>query len=222
MHKLQMYEDLRDMLEREVKEIEKKGDLDVQSLDNLYKLMTAIQVTDKCIEREEGGGQQSQQGGGQSGNSSRASYGYSGAYANGYANDMSNDYSRMMPYPYAMGNSNGSYERGRSNESRAYESRAYDSSNDGMSNARRGRDGDSDGRYNESRESRESRENRESRESRDSFRNSQDRGRSYENTYEYSRDASKKKMVQKLETLMDDTMSEKERQAIMDCIDKIK
>ena len=29
MHKLQMYEDLRDMLEREVKAIEKRGELDV-------------------------------------------------------------------------------------------------------------------------------------------------------------------------------------------------
>lgn len=37
----------------------------------------------------------------------------------------------------------------------------------------------------------------------------------------YSRDASRKKMVQKLETLMDDTMSEQERMAIEECINKI-
>lgn len=37
----------------------------------------------------------------------------------------------------------------------------------------------------------------------------------------YSRDNSRKKMVQKLETLMDDTMSENERQAIQDCMDRI-
>lgn len=33
---------------------------------------------------------------------------------------------------------------------------------------------------------------------------------------------SRTKMVEKLSTLMDDTMSEHERNAIMDCIDKIK
>lgn len=37
----------------------------------------------------------------------------------------------------------------------------------------------------------------------------------------YSRDASKKKMVQKLSTLLDDTMSESERMAIEECMAKI-
>ena len=80
-------------------------------------------------------------------------------------------------------------------------------SNDG----RRGRDGDNDGRYNESR---------------DNFRDNSNRRGSYESydgrSYEYSRDNSRKKMIQKLETLMDDTMSESERRAIMECIEKIK
>ena len=164
MHKLQMYENLRDMLEREVKDIEKKGDLDVQSLDNLYKIMAALKNTDKCIDRVKG----EEEG---------MSYDNRMSY-----NNMSNDYSRAMPHM------------------------SYDMSNDGMSNARRGRDGDGDGRYSE-----------------DNFRDSSYRGgNSYENSYGYSRDATKKKMVQKLETLMDDTMSESERQAIMDCINKIK
>lgn len=167
MHKLQMYEGLRDMLEKEVTEIEKKGNLDPQGLDNLYKLMTALKVTDKCIERE----------GGES-YANRRSYGrsYDGSYYRSYDNMES---MQMMPMSY-----------------------------DGMSNARRGRDNDNDGRYNESR---------------DNFRGYTNRGRSNESrgSYEYSRDNSRKKMIQKLETLMDDTMSEYERQAIMDCIDKI-
>lgn len=176
-HKLQMYENLRDMLEKEVTGIEKKGELDPQGLDNLYKLMTALKVTDKCIERE--------QGGESFGN--RRSYGSYGSY---------DSYDSYGGY----GNANAN----------------------GMSNARRGRDGDGDGRYNESRESMESRE---SRESRDNFRNRSYRGReSYENAYGYgySRDNSRKKMVEKLTTLMDDTLSEQERTAIMDCIEKIK
>lgn len=37
----------------------------------------------------------------------------------------------------------------------------------------------------------------------------------------YSRDDAKHKMIQKLETLKDDTMSEHERSAIQDCINKI-
>lgn len=153
MHKLQMYENLRDMLVKEVTDIEKKGSLDPQGLDNLYKLMTALKYTDKCIDREQG----------------EASY-------------------------------------GRSYDSYAMPHYAYDN---GMSHARRGRDGDGDGRYNESR---------------DNFRDNSYRGReSYENSYgRYSRDNSRKKMVEKLTTLMDDTMSEHERNAIMDCIDKIK
>ena len=156
MHKMNMFENLRDMLEREVQEIQKEGNLDTQKLDNLYKLMSALKHTNQCIEEE------SMEG---------------ASYDNrGMRYGMSNNYSRMMPY-----------------------------SMDNMSYARR--DGDGDGRYNESR---------------DNFRNRPYRGQSYGGSYEYSRDNSKRKMVQKLETLMDDTMSEYDRNAIMDCIDKIK
>jgi hypothetical protein len=153
---MNMFENLRDMLEREVQEIQKEGNLDTQKLDNLYKLMSALKHTNQCIEEE------SMEG---------------ASYDNrGMRYGMSNNYSRMMPY-----------------------------SMDNMSYARR--DGDGDGRYNESR---------------DNFRNRSYRGQSYGGSYEYSRDNSKRKMVQKLETLMDDTMSEYDRNAIMDCIDKIK
>lgn len=168
MHNLTTYENLRDMLTKEVKEIEKKGTLDATSLDHLYKLMSTIKYTDKCIDREQGG---------------EMSY-ENRSYGGGSYDGMSN---RMMPFPHRY---------------------AYDGSYDmGMSYARRGRDGDGDGRYSE-----------------DNFRDRSYRGReSYENSYgRYSRDTAKKKMVEKLTTLMDDTMSENERNAIMDCIDRIK
>ncbi len=167
MHKLQMYESLRDMLEREVTEIEKKNDLDETSLDHLYKLMTALKVTDKCIEREGGESYEN-----------RTSYGRSNGRSYNRSYDRSYD-GRMMPW-------------------------AYD---DGMSMARHG--GNSrDESYDESQ---------------DNFRNYTNRRGSNESrrSYEYSRDNSRKKMIQKLETLMDDTMSEYERQAIIDCINKI-
>lgn len=175
MHKLQMYEGLRDMIEKEVKEIEKKGNLDPQGLDHLYKLMTALKVTDKCIEREGGESYES-----------RRSYGRSNDGSYGRSND-------------------GSYARNRSYDMEMMPEWAYDG---GMSNARRGRGNSRDESYEESR---------------DNFRGYSNRGRSNESrgSYEYSRDNSRKKMIQKLETLMDDTMSEHERQAIMDCINKI-
>ena len=167
MHMMKTYENLQNMLEREIAEIEKKKDLDPQSLDNLNKLMAALKNTEKCMEYEEGG-------------ASNASYANRRSYGRGRSNGSYESYASMMPeYAY-----------------------------DGMSMARRGRDGDGDGRYNESR---------------DNFRGYTNRGRSNESgrSYEYSRDNSRKKMVQKLETLMDDTMSEYERQAIMDCINRI-
>lgn len=146
MHNLQMYEGLRDMLEKEIKEIEKQGNLNAQSLDELKKLMATKHYVSECIKEEEGG----MSGYGYSNRQSRASY-------------------------------RGSYED--------------------MSGARRGRDGDGDGRYSEEGYS---------------------RGRSYESSYRNSREGSKQKMIQKLEMMMDEPMGEEERRALIDCIERIK
>lgn len=146
MHNTVMYENLRDMLEREVTDIQKGGALDAQKLDHLYKLMETIKNVNKCLDKDEMG----------------SSY--------GRMDGMSNGYSRMMPYM------------------------------DDMSYARR----DSMGRY-----------------SRDNFRDSSYRGQSYEN-YGYSRDNARQKLINKMTTLMDDTMSEAERQTIADCIDRLR
>lgn len=152
MHKLQMYENLMEMLEREVKEIVNKGTLDMQSLDILYKVMMAVKATDKHMEALEGQG-------------------------------MSQD----------------SYGRG-SYESRNSSRRSYDSY------ARRGRDGDGDGRYSE-----------------DSSRGYSSRGRSsYEDSYGYSRDAATDAMKKRLEDMMKEPVSENVRMALMDCLEKIK
>lgn len=151
MHKIQMYESLMDMLEREVKEISNKGDLDPQSLDILYKVMMSIKAADKHMETLEGQG-------------------------------MSQDSYRSYD-----GSSRRSYD----------------------SYARRGRDGDGDGRYSED----------------SSYRNS-NRGRSsYEDSYGsygYSRDAATDAMKKKLEDMMKEPVSENTRLALMDCLNKIK
>ena len=145
MHKTQMYENLMDMLEREVKEISNKSQLDPQTLDNLDKIMMTIKATDKHMEMLDGG--------------------------------------------MSQGRSNDGYYR------------PYEKTYDDMNSAMRG-----GGR------------------SRDNFRDRSYRGQSYGQSYDntYSRDNARQKMTSKLSTLLDDTMSEHERQAIMDCIDKIK
>jgi len=203
-HKLQMYENLRDMLEREVGEIERKHDLNKDSLDNLYKLSMSLKVINKCIDRQEM--EEQEKKGGMSMDYSPNSYARSRYSVEGQSNEGNSNMRPWMGNTYD-GQSNNSYMRGGNSYNQSYEG-SSNNSYDGQSNARRGRDGDGDGRYNESR---------------DNFRNSQDRGWSNAegNSYEYSRDASRQKMVKKLETLMDDTMSEKERNAIKDCIMKI-
>lgn len=125
MHMMKTYENLRDMLEREVTEIEQKGQLDAQSLEHLYKLMATLKNTDKCMGYEEG-----------------------------------NSYGRMMPE---------------------------------MSYAR-----DRYGRY-----------------SGDNFRDSSYRGRSYD------AGQSRQKMMDSLQMLMNEATNENERQAIMDCMNKM-
>lgn len=155
MHKLQMYENLMDMLEREVKEIAQQDSLNTQSLDELKKLMSAKHYVTECIKEEKGEGM-----------SFRGSY-----------DGMSR---------------------------RSFDGSSYRDSYEG-SYARRGRDGDGDGRYSE-----------------DNFRYSQDRGRSYDDSYGYSRDGAKKDMLTKLERMIDEPIGENERLAIMDCIKKIK
>lgn len=107
-----------------------------------------------------------------------------------------------MEYQYGEGQSNGQFSMRIPNMSMNDMSNGYPYM---RSNGTWGRDGDGDGRYNES--------------SRDNFRNSSYRGSS--NTG-YNRSNANQKLVNKLATLMDETMSEREQIAIDECIDKIK
>ena len=72
---------------------------------------------------------------------------------------------------------------------RSYDGRSYDGW-ESHSYARRGRDGDGDGRYNE--------------------------GRSRDSSYDYSR-----RMSEKFRRMMDDTSNDRERDAIMRCIEQL-
>ena len=129
-------------------------------------------------------------------------------------NGQSMNYSNMMRYPsYADGsmarwNSNdrgysqGSYDTGMSNRDSYYDGNyARQGSYDG----RAGRDADNDGRYSEN-------------------RGDYNRGRDSYGSYSrdgYSRHTAKERMIEKLEGMADKATSEKDRMAIMDCIEEL-
>lgn len=90
---------------------------------------------------------------------------------------------------------------GNSNDySRNHDGSYRGSYNEGSSYARQGRDGDGDGRYSEN--------------SNDYSRRRNSRGR-------YSRHTEKEKMIEKLERMADSATNERERSAIMECIDEL-
>lgn len=126
-------EDLCEVLEGQVKKISMKGDaISPQELDNAYKAVDIIKDI-KTIDAMKKAEEQEMKGG------------YSQDYSYG---SMRRPYFHMYP----------SYDRGGSYEGGSYEG-SYDGSYDdmsrrsyeqgGQSNARRGRDGDNDGRYSE-------------------------------------------------------------------------
>lgn len=210
-------EDLKEMLEDELKKITKKGDISPTELENAYKavdILKDIETIKAMKEQEEEKGQegQSQRGRGRM-------YSMEGDYSqDGY----SQRYMPMMPryvnsMAYEGGTSNnyaneqGGSQRGGQGMSNGYSyeySNAYDG---GMSNAgKRGMDGDGDGRYSEEGSYRRGRDMRTGRYvSRDSY----ERG--------YSRHGQKERMMEKLEDMLQEAGTPKERQAIMQCIDKL-
>lgn len=160
MKNKRMYEDLCGMLEKELDTLTKKGDITSEDLTHIDKLTHSIKSISTIVAMEEA----KENGGSYDG---RGGYSRNNSYDGGYGN--SRDYSR---------GSYGSYDDGMSNEySREY---SRDNSYD-VSYARRGRDGDGDGRYNESR---------------------------------YSRDASKDRIINKLEMLKNDAMNNEDKMHI--------
>jgi len=123
-------------------------------------------------------------------------------------NDGGMSHARMSRYPSytydnsMMGNGNergysrGSYDTGMSNRD-SYDNQGYARQG---SYARTGRDGDGDGRYSENEGN--------YRRGRDSYRG-------------YSRHTAKERMIEKLESMADKAATEKDRMAIMDCIEEL-
>lgn len=196
-----MYEDLKEILCHELNEITRKGDIDRENLDDVYKLSSAITMVESLMKKGQQGSEQSME-----------------EYSNARGNS-----NRMMPMWAYEGNSNDSYgnmsNRGMSNErgttdgrdggrSRDYSRDSYES-NDSY---RRGRG--ADGRY----------VSRDSYDSYDSYdRGSYDSYDSYD-SYErgYSRHTAEQKVAEQLKDMLKTTESPKVREAIEQAMMKIK
>jgi len=126
---------------------------------------------------------------------SEGGYSQRGEYSNRYMMPMGSYDGQSMNYG-ANPNDYSRTQGGMSNTG-SYNDRSY---NGGSSYARQGRDGDGDGRYSE---------------------NSNDYSRRRYSYGRYSRHTEKEKMIEKLERMADSASSEKERRAIMECIDEL-
>ena len=216
-------EDLKELLVDQIKKVTKKGDITPNELENMYKAVDIIKdiSTIKAMEKAEKEEEEySQRGysrdrysrdGSYGGSSMRGSYdGNSmrgGSYdGNMMSNDMGNSQRYLPPYPmysYApvwnnpqqQPNNNQNQNNEMNGNSQAYNGNSNNNSNNGMSN---------DGRI-----------------GRDAMGRFTSRDGSYENSNRYSRHSVKDRMIAKLEDMADDATTNRERNTIMQCIDKL-
>ena len=194
-------EDLKEMLEDELKKITKKGDINPQELEAAYKAVDILKdlETIKAMKGyDEGQSQGGQSYNSYDGNSNRGSY--DGMSNGGSYNGRSYGpiWNQDMMRPYSMGSYRGSYD-GNSRDGRA------------------GRDADSDGQYSENSyyEGSHDYSGRRGRDARGRY-TSREGG-----SYEYSRHSEKERMIDKLETMADVATDHKTKMAIEQCIDKL-
>ena len=199
-----MYEDLKEILCHELNDITRKGDIDRESLDDVYKLSSAITMVESLMKKN-------QQGGGQ---------GMEEEYSNARGNS-----NRMMPMWAYEGNSNGSYNmsnRNMSNERGTTDGRDRGRSGDYSRDSYESNDSyrggrGADGRY----VSRDGSYDSYDRGSYDSYdRGSYDSYDSYERGY--SRHTAEQKVAEKLNDILETTESPKVREAIKQAMQKIK
>ena len=203
---MKTFEDMKEILEDQMKKITKKSDITPQELEYVYKAVDILKDMETIKAMQEHGKEEEEYS--QRGGMSRNSYAsYDGGMSNrgSYDGGMSNRGNSYAPVwdtnsmvaqhmiPYSMNSYEGMSNRG------SYDGRA-------------GRDGDSDGRYSED----------------GSYDYSGRRGRdamgrftSRDSSYDYSRHSEKERMIDKLETMADITSDPKTKRAIEQCIDKL-
>ena len=212
-----LFEDLTEMLQDQMKKIAKKSDITPQELDNVYKAIDVMKdiETIKAMQeaREESGGY-SQEGYSQEGYSNRR--GVKGTGRGRYSND---GYSQHYPiYPPMMFD-------GASNEGNSY-SPVWNQRNSDMHMNQSNNQG-----VNMSNDSGNMSNNQSNNQSMDYSNNSYDysnrrgrdarTGRYVSRDRGYSRAVEKEHMLDRLEDMLDDASSEKERRAIEQCIERI-
>ena len=218
---MKLYEDLTEMLQDQMKKIAKKSDITPQELDNVYKaidVLKDIETIKAMKEAGEEGGEQLHDGYSQEGYSTRR--GVKGTGRGRYSND---GYSQHYPiYPPMMfdGISNeGSYagnsyapvwNQNRNTEMHTSNNQGGNSNADGMHSNNQSMDY-SNNSYDYG--NRDDYSNRRGRDARTGRYVSRDRG--------YSRAAEKEHMLDRLEDMLDDASSERERRALEQCIERI-
>ena len=217
--KTKLYEDLTEMLQDQMKKIAKKSDITPQELDNVYKaidVLKDIETIKAMKEAGEEGGEQSHDGYSQEGYSTRRGVKGTGRYSNaGY----SQHYTIYPPMMFDGASNDGSY-AGNSyapvwNQNRNTE--MHTSNNQGgNSNAQSGMSNNQSMDYSNNSYDYSNRgdySNRRGRDARTGRYVSRDRG--------YSRADEKEHMLDRLEDMLDDASSERERRAIEQCIERI-
>ena len=227
-------EDLKELLVDQIKRVTKKGDITPNELDSMYKSVdiikdiSTIEAMEKAEKEEEeyakdrySRGRYSREGS-YDGNSMRGSYNGNsmrgGSYeGNMMSNDMGNSQRYLPPYPmYSYAPVwNTPQQQPNNNQNQNNEMNGNSNTNNGMStDGRRGRDADSDGRYSE---------DSSYRRGRDAMGRFTSRDGSYENSNRYysRQHSTKEKMLAKLEDMVDDAKTSRERETIMKVMDKL-
>lgn len=206
-------EDLKELLVDQIKRVTKKGDITPNELESMYKSVDIIKdiSTIEAMEKAEKEEEEYAKDG-----YSRGRYSREGSYeGNMMSNDMGNSQRYLPPYPmYSYAPVwNTPQQQPNNNQNQNNEMNGNSNTNNGMSNdGRRGRDADSDGRYSE---------DSSYRRGRDAMGRFTSRDGSYENSNRYSRHSVKDRMIAKLEDMADDATTNRERNTIMQCIDKL-
>lgn len=184
--------DLKEILEDQVKKITKKGDITPAELTNMNMAVDIIKDIG-TIEAMKKAEAEWQDSESQKEYSREHSM--RGSYADGHSE-------RYLPYPMY------SYAPVWNHPDDMHEMHSERMYRDGMSSdGRRGRDADNDGRYSETGSS---------------YRRGRDaRGRYTSRDYRYSRAEAKDRMIEKLEKMMNETTSAKDREIIKDCIEDL-
>lgn len=207
-------EDLKELLIDQIKKVSKKGDISPNELESMYKAVDIIKdiSTINAMEKAEKEEEEYTKNGAYSRRSGGSSYGMHGDMSNDMR--VSNGYFPHYPmYSYATPNWNSPQQQPNSGgEMMNGNTQNYG----GMSNdGRRGRDADNDGRYSEESSYRRGRDAMGRFTSRD--------GGSYENSNRYysRQHSTKEKMLAKLEDMVDDAKTSRERETIMKVMDKL-